>query len=1004
MTCIEHPDSTFLVNKLIFKALRNNYRFTEKILLGILEATPSDIFELYQTFLDRVPEDEWKDVQTLLRVTMAAARPLTVREMNIAVHVHSHIRDGSGGCPEFPSDEDFIAWVLHTCGFFVMEYDKTVHFIHQTAKEFLLAQDSMTGSGLDKLATPMWRNSITERQAHATMAECCIAYLSIDESRTDQFRKAVRKYCSGSDLTRKGVRLYKHYPLIEYVCRYWLWHFRFAQVLDPKSLQVKEDIDPSFHGIYMSLFDAARYPDLLWLRIKGAPLRSYDHLLRIDFEKLYTRTPAEIASVLGHIRLFQASISPLQDGHSLGNAAKKNGSIISRDLAVWIARKGSGLTVEHLISIGMPTDSSLIGEDRGSFFTVAAKEGNTDVISVLLGHGVAMNVPDKTGRSPLDLLLDNYGKAKYLSHLTIKETITRGARSSRTLQSVLQMPDFSSSFEEVYKEALDRAGTSLYQVPFVSSDLFNDPWFIDQYEESLIKFVLDNCPTKDCELHVDKGEYYEYYRGIFDTSIFSTGAHCFVLACLLQYGVFGPASVGEKSDLRWEPGPALCAAANCENITALRLFIEYGIDIDSPDENGNTALFHTFRTSKLLLSRGANANARNNKGSTPLHVASAWSSVSGHGIYTSWVHEKLELLLQHGADINARDNTGATPLHQACSESPNPVIISLLLRAGADVTVKDNQNYTPLHNAARSGCLRAVKMLLESAGPLDISVLPGHIDIEAQDIHGGTPLHHASLAARSSVVQYLLQFPISVDGPNRQRPTPLQLALRFYPALASEPRPRQPLQRDADRLQTIAALANNGADLRRLPRKQSDLEVVTKSGPTLALQPFGEDVPILALENVTDSRQIPDNTRFPDLEVAIFNPRSLDNHPYLSDSENDAESDYSSSTVDSEVYSRRLQSLMNFWKTKWPQLWPESEEEYKARTLGTQGNGDQDLGSALGEDSQPLEGVPEDSESDWELDSWRGYGSDAKSSEEGELNGSSEDELEVESESSGEDL
>ena len=74
-----------------------------------------------------------------------------------------------------------------------------------------------------------------------------------------------------------------------------------------------------------------------------------------------------------------------------------------------------------------------------------------------------------------------------------------------------------------------------------------------------------------------------------------------------------------------------------------------------------------------LLRNGADANAADHDGWTPLH----WACQNGHGDVARL------LLVDHGADANAADNTGETPLHVACSGGHGD-IARLLLERGAD--------------------------------------------------------------------------------------------------------------------------------------------------------------------------------------------------------------------------------------------------------------------------------------------------------------------------------
>ena len=48
-----------------------------------------------------------------------------------------------------------------------------------------------------------------------------------------------------------------------------------------------------------------------------------------------------------------------------------------------------------------------------------------------------------------------------------------------------------------------------------------------------------------------------------------------------------------------------------------------------------------------------------------------------------------------GADPNARDENGGTPLHGAAMINDNPAIITALLDAGADASARDAQGQTP---------------------------------------------------------------------------------------------------------------------------------------------------------------------------------------------------------------------------------------------------------------------------------------------------------------------
>lgn len=76
--------------------------------------------------------------------------------------------------------------------------------------------------------------------------------------------------------------------------------------------------------------------------------------------------------------------------------------------------------------------------------------------------------------------------------------------------------------------------------------------------------------------------------------------------------------------------------------------------------------------------------------------------------------EQVRQAVRGGADVNARDKDGVTPLHRAASNNGNPEVIRTLVQLGADVNARDKGGWTPLHmTAALSKKPEVVLVLLE---------------------------------------------------------------------------------------------------------------------------------------------------------------------------------------------------------------------------------------------------------------------------------------------------
>ena len=109
------------------------------------------------------------------------------------------------------------------------------------------------------------------------------------------------------------------------------------------------------------------------------------------------------------------------------------------------------------------------------------------------------------------------------------------------------------------------------------------------------------------------------------------------------------------------------------------------------DEYGRTALFHhafagDLGEVKQALASGADPNAGDDAGYTPLHVAIQQKQV-----------EVVKLLLESGADPNRPDKHGNVPLWTAVHHwGHDDRIMLLLLHKDADPRIANNYGLSPL--------------------------------------------------------------------------------------------------------------------------------------------------------------------------------------------------------------------------------------------------------------------------------------------------------------------
>jgi ankyrin repeat protein len=118
--------------------------------------------------------------------------------------------------------------------------------------------------------------------------------------------------------------------------------------------------------------------------------------------------------------------------------------------------------------------------------------------------------------------------------------------------------------------------------------------------------------------------------------------------------------------------------------------------------------------------------------------------------------EKIEALIKAGADVNAANRYGVTPLSLAAANGSDRVI-SLLLNAGANPRAADgalHDGRTVLMLAARTGSVESIRQLVEHGS-----------DVNATETRTGTtPLMWAALENRADAVRALINAGANVNA------------------------------------------------------------------------------------------------------------------------------------------------------------------------------------------------------------------------------------------------
>ena len=101
---------------------------------------PKTVDKAYDRILSKSRNPE--EIKKILHIILAAARPLTLSEMALALVLRERHRSNGELELEFGAEDRFRENVRDICGLFVTIIDSRLYLLHQTAKEFLVQNDT----------------------------------------------------------------------------------------------------------------------------------------------------------------------------------------------------------------------------------------------------------------------------------------------------------------------------------------------------------------------------------------------------------------------------------------------------------------------------------------------------------------------------------------------------------------------------------------------------------------------------------------------------------------------------------------------------------------------------------------------------------------------------------------------------------------------------------------------------------------------------------------------